>query len=326
MEFLNRVIWAKPTAWLGAARVSYDESMIEMTHSGAWDGVLRILRDPIFALVFAVFLAFLSSRPIRRLVRTACLLASIVMLIWLAAHNASSAHVEIAVVAAVTRVLLIFIAVLFVVVLIAMAVLLIMYLKSAPASSSPLGEGPALRVRTSFIEHGFASPSISEPQESSLGEAADDDIAERLILEEVGRFSGHFDRMTRLLEDLFSSVDYDNNPVRACGEVMRIYFSGLSGRSAEIRKIHEECNMGIMRTINVLERTPYTVGLPLSEMSHKNWFPTSGEWAVVTEDTDRRLPYLALRVICLKADWRAVAMVMYKSYACLMLLTQMDEL
>jgi hypothetical protein len=149
--------------------------------------------------VFAVFLAFLSSRPIRRLVRTACLLASIVMLIWLAAHNASSAHVEIAVVAAVTRVLLIFIAVLFVVVLIAMAVLLIMYLKSAPASSSPLGEGPALRVRTSFIEHGFASPRISEPQESSLGEAADDDIAERLILEEVGRFSGHFDRMTRLL-------------------------------------------------------------------------------------------------------------------------------
>lgn len=282
--------------------------MIEMIHSGAWDGVLRIVRDPIFALVFAVFLAFLGSRPIRHLVRTAFWLASIVILIWLAAHNASSAHVEIAVVTDITRVLFIFIAVLFVVALAAMAVLLIMYLKSAPVPAS------------SFIGHKIVSPGASELGEFSLGEAADDDVAKSLILEERGRFSDHLDRMIHLLDDLFSSVDYDN-PVRACAEVMRIYFSGLSVCSAEIRQIHEECNMGIARIISV-----YTVRLPLRDMSNKNWFPTSGEWAVVTEDSGLRLPYLALRVICLKADWRAAAMIMYKSYVCLALLTQIDEL
>lgn len=319
------MICANSTAWLGAARVSYDEGMIEMIHSGAWDGVLRILRDPIFGLVFAVFLAFLGSRPIRRLARTAFWLAAIVILIWLAAHNASSAHVEIAIVADVTRVLLIFIAVLFVVAIVAMAVLLIMYLKSAPVSSSSLGGRSALRARTSFIGHGFASPGASGPQESSLGEAVDYDDAERLILEEGSRFSGHLDRMISLLDDLFGSVDYDN-PVRACGEVMRIYFSGLSARSAEIRKIHDECNVSIAHIISVPAIKSYDIGLPLRDMCNKNWFPTSGEWAAIAEDADLHLPYLALRVICLKADWRAAAMVMYKSYACLALLTQIDEL
>ncbi len=61
-------------------------------------------------------------------------------------------------------------------------------------------------------------------------------------------------------------------------------------------------------------------------MSQENWFPTSGEWAVVTNDNDLPLPYLAIRIICLKAVWRAVAMVMYKSYACSMLLAQLDDL
>ena len=296
-----------------------------MTHSGAWDGVLHILRDPIFALVFAVFLTILGSVSVWRLVRTAFWLAAIVILIWLAAHNASSAHVEIAIVTNVARVLLIFIVVLFAVALIAMVVLLIMYLKSAPVSSPLLGEGPALRARTSSIGHEFASPSVSGPQESSLGEAADDDVADRLILEEGGRFSDHLDRIIRLLDGLFSSVDYDN-PVRACAEVMRIYFSGLSARSAEIKKIHEECNMGIARIMNILAIKSYTVRLPLSDMSNRNWFPTSGEWAAVTEDADLPLPYLALRVICLKSDWRTVAMVMCKSYACLAILTQIEEL
>src|ERR1700730_2502040 len=118
--------------------------MTEMTYSGAWDGALNILRDPIFGLVLAVLLTILGSVSVWRLVKTAFWLAAIVILIWLAAHNASSAHVEIAIVTNLARVLLIFIAVLFAVALIAMAVLLIMYLKSAPVSSPLFGEGPSL--------------------------------------------------------------------------------------------------------------------------------------------------------------------------------------
>jgi hypothetical protein len=131
--------------------------------------------------------------------------------------------------------------------------------------------------------------------------------------------------MIRLLDNLFDSVDYDN-PVRACAEVMRIYLSGLSVRSAEISRIHDECNLSIARIINVPAIKSYDIRPSLKNMSNKNWFPTSGEWAAVVEDTEFRLPYLALRVICLKADWRTVAMVMYKSYICLTLLMQIDEL
>jgi hypothetical protein len=207
-----------------------------------------------------------------------------------------------------------------------MAVLLVMYLKSAPVPPSLLGERSALRARTSFIEHDLPSLSASEPQESSPDEGINNDTAERLILEDGNRFSDHLDRMTRLLEGLLSSVDDDSNPVRACAELMRIYFSGLAGCSAEIGKTHEECNTGIRRIANMLGGTSYAIRLPLRDMSHKKWFPTSGEWAAVTEDSDLRLPYFVLRVICLKADWRAVAMVMYKSYACLVLLAQIDEL
>jgi hypothetical protein len=258
-------------------------------------------------------------------VRTVFWLASIVILIWLAAHNASSAHVEIAVVTDVTRVLLIFIAAFFAVALIALAVLLVMYLKSAPASSPSPGEGRGLRARPSSIRHEFASLSRSGTEASSLGEDADHDVAEGLILEEAGRFADQLDRMTSLLDDLFGSLDYDN-PIRAGVEVLRIYFSGLSARSAEIGKIHGECNMAIARTANMLARKSYTLRLPLKDMSNENWFPTSGQWAIVTEDIDLRLPYLALRVICLKADWRAAAMVMCKSYTGLALLTQIAEL
>ena len=280
-----------------------------MAQSGAWDGVLNILRDPIFGLVFAVLLTILGSVSVWRVVKTAFWLGAIVILIWLAAHNATSAHVEIAIVTNLARVLLIFIVALFAVALIAMAVLLVMYLKSAPASSPLLGEGPSLRARASSLSR----------------KAADDDVAERSILEEVGRFSDHLEMITSLLEGLFSSVDFDH-PVRACAQVMRIYFSGLSASSAEIKQIHEECNIGIRRMINVLANKSVTVRLPLSAMSNKKWFPTSGEWAAVTEDSDLPLPYLALRIICLKADWRTVAMVMCKSYACLAILTQIDEL
>lgn len=296
-----------------------------MTHSGAWDGILRVLRDPIFALAFSVFLAVLASRPIWRLVRMACLLASIVMLIWLAAHNASSAHVEVAVVAAATRVLLILIAALFIVAVIAMAVLLIMYLKSAPAPSSLLGDESTWRVPMSFIAHEPPTSSVSELRESSLGEAAGNDVIQGLILEEGNRFSDHLEKMSHLLDGLFSSVDYDN-PVRACAEMVRIYLSGLSVHSAEIAKLHEECNMGIRRIMNALRGTSYSTHPRLMAMSKKNWFPTSGEWAEVTEEADLHMPYLALRVICLKADWRAVAMIMFKSFASLMLLTKVDEL
>jgi hypothetical protein len=291
-----------------------------MANSGFWDGVLRVLRDPIFALGLAIFLALLSSRHIRRLTRTVLWLAVIVILIWLAAHNSSSAHVEIAVVTDFTRVLLIFIAALFAVALIAMAALLIMYFKSAPAASLSLGHGPALRARRSFGADEFASPGGS----AWLGETADLSAAERSILEETGRLTHHLDTMTDLLGGLFSGVDSDN-PARACADVTRIYFSGLSAYSAEIGKIQEECSASVARILNVLSGS-YDIRPPLRKMGNKNWFPTASEWAAVSEAIDVGLPYLALRLICLKKDWRIAAMAMGKSYACLALLTEIDEL
>jgi len=297
-----------------------------MTHNGIWDEVFRIIRDPIFGLAFAVFLAFLSSRPVRSLIRFMCLLAAVVILIWLAAHNTSSAHVEIAVVAAVTRVFLAFIVVLFVVALIAIAALFIMYFKTAPAPSSLSSRRSAWRTRPSFIEHELPSVATSGRPGSSLGDAAHGDTAMDTLLEEGIRLNGSLERVMLILDDLLDNLDYCNNPAQVCVELMRIYFSGLSAHSAEIREAHEACNKSIERVASTLGRASYNVRLPLRDMSQENWFPSSSEWAAVAQGADFNLPYLALRIICLKAVWRAVAMVIYKSYACSMLLAQLDDL
>jgi hypothetical protein len=297
-----------------------------MAHNGIWDEVIRTIRDPIFGLVFAVFLAFLSSRPIRRLIRFTCLFAAVIILIWLAAHNTSSAHVEIAVVAAVTRVLLTLIAVLFVVALIAIVALFIMYFKTAPASSSLSSGRSAWRTRQSFGEQRLPSVAPSGRRGSSSGDAADGDIAMQTLSEEGIHLSSSFERVGLLLGGLFDNLDYCNNPAQVCVELIRIYFSGLSAHSAEIREAHEECNKSIERMAGALGPVLYDVRLPLRDMSQKNWFPSSSEWAAVAQDADFPLPYLALRIICLKAVWRGAAMVIYKSYACSMLLAQLDDL
>ncbi len=287
-----------------------------MANSGFWDGVLRILRDPIFALVFALFLTFLGTRAGRRLARTVCWLAAVVILIWLAAHNASSAHVEIAVVTDITRVLLIFIAVLFAVALIALAVLLIMYLKSGPAPSpSPVHRYGGRSYRP-FTGHEFTSLG-----ETAVLSAADLSADERVILEEGGHLEQQLNQVTELLMDLLEGVDVDN-PGQAVAAVMRTYTSGLSAHSAEIRALHERCTASIARITSVLVKS-HDVRL-LRRMANKHWFPTATEWAAVAGEIDLGLPYFGLRLLCLKKDWRAVVMVMCKSSVSLMLLLDMD--
>lgn len=293
-----------------------------MTNSNAWDEALRILRDPIFGLVVSVFLALIGSRNIRRLAGLVCWLASIVLLIWLAAHNASSARVEVAVVTAVTRVLLVCLAALVVIAIIAMAILLVMYLQSAPPSSL-LARQSGLHVRSPLSGSEPSGPGALALSEPGTSPAADD--AREIMQGEGERFADHLETMVGLLDGLFSSADDGGNLLHACGRLLRIYFSGLSAHSAEIAKIHGECDAGVKRLAKLLAQDSYTVRLPLAEMSRRNWFPHAHEWAAVAEHSDFGLPYPAMRAICLKADWRAVTMIMYKSYACLAILMEMAE-
>jgi hypothetical protein len=44
------------------------------------------------------------------------------------------------------------------------------------------------------------------------------------------------------------------------------------------------------------------------------FLPNRQDWAELTGELDLRLPYLALRVFCLKRDWRELATVLYKCY------------
>lgn len=299
--------------------------MIEVTHNGIWDAVLRVLRDPIFALLFAVFLAFLSSRPIRGVVRFICFLAAVVILIWLAAHNASSAHVEIAVIAAMTRVMLTFIVVLLIIAIIAIAAVLIMYIKTQPSASPRSGRRSSLRVRSSFMEGDFRSVMASMLEESSLGNTADDDVAKGIILEESVHLGDNLEAVACLIGELLDDLDDVDNPAQMCIELMRIYFSGLSAHATEIRVAHEECGRSIGRISTALERASVKVHPQLRDMSRKNWLPTSSQWAAVMQDSDAFLPYLALRIICIRAVWRSAAMVIYKPIACAMLLAHTDD-
>jgi hypothetical protein len=254
------------------------------------------------------------------------LVSAAVILIWLAAHNASSAHIEIAVVAAATRVMLTLILALFVVALIAIAAVLIMYFKTQPAPSSLSGGRPARRARysSSISATDLELPSLmaSVLQESSLGDTADGEIAQRTILAEASSLGENVEGMVGLLGVLFDGLDDADGTVQVCMEIVRIYFSGLSAHSAEIKRAQEDCSRSIARIASALERTSYDVHPQLRDMSRKNWFPTSSQWAAVLQDSDFALPYLALRIICLKAVWRAVAMTIYKPLACVMLLAQ----
>ena len=128
-------------------------------------------------------------------------------------------------------------------------------------------------------------------------------------------------QVTELLMDLLEGVDVDN-PGQAVAAVMRTYTSGLSAHSAEIRALHEQCTASIARITSVLVKS-YDVRL-LRRMANKHWFPTATEWAAVAGEIDLGLPYFGLRLLCLKKDWRAVAMVMCKSSVSLMLLLDMD--
>src|SRR4249919_3820217 len=102
-------------------------------HGTLWDTVLQILRDPIFALIFSVFLAILASRVVRRVIKILLYLGAVATFIWLVTHNPSFAEVCIAIVGAAFKILLVLIGTLTLIIVIAIICVLIMFIISKPS-------------------------------------------------------------------------------------------------------------------------------------------------------------------------------------------------
>jgi hypothetical protein len=65
---------------------------------------------------------------------------------------------------------------------------------------------------------------------------------------------------------------------------------------------------------------------PLTEAAGSTTFlPRRGGWAEQVDELGVRLPYLVLRVLCLRRDWREFATVLYKCHYSVTVLAECDE-
>jgi hypothetical protein len=134
----------------------------------------------------------------------------------------------------------------------------------------------------------------------------------------IERFQELSGRLARVLEAV--SPD-DDNP----GSIVRYYFSGLGDVREEIAEIHGMTDWEINELADAApEEYPLLKPERLRALATTRVFlPSRAEWAQFTRDVfDMRVPYLVLRLLLLRRDWREVATVYYKCHFCAQMLAE----
>jgi hypothetical protein len=271
----------------------------------SWDGVLRVLRDPLFALGFSIFLALLAAQAVGRFMRWMLILASIGVFIWLVTRYRSFADVVVAVVGAGAKILVAVICLLAVVAVVAIVSVLVMYLRSEPhPGHRPDVAQPSWRPEEQLTARPIA-PGAAADAESVLA-----------WLEESGdRLAELMKRLTGVLERVVDQDD-DDSIVRAVGALARIYFSGLSAHMTEIRMIHRACNTEILGLAG--ELPVYFDGVDKARLTRmaraRSVLPDRAEWHALSDDGDLPIPYFVMWLLCRHRRWREVATVLFKCY------------
>lgn len=297
-------------------------------HGSLWDNILQILRDPIFALIFTAFLTILASRVVRRVIKTILYLSALGVFIWLVTHNQSFANVCIAIVSAIFHILLVLIIVLAVICVVATLCVLIMFIISKP---SP----PRLRKLTSPWNilsvsqkaEGSYSPGRRREVQAALEAGYVDSEQAKVLLHEKGQ------RVSSLTQDFVGIFEYlvddfdEDHWFKMIISLLHVYFSGLSMLMEPIRKIHQACNEEIMDLASILPVIfPGTDMQILEEMAQaKTFLPDKNEWQDLRDDMDVPIPYILLRLFCLRRDWKEVCTIVYKGYRYVTLLDECKE-
>jgi hypothetical protein len=301
---------------------------MNLFHGPIWDTIFQILRDPIFALVFSVFLAILASRVVRRVIKTLLYLGAVATFIWLVTHNTSFAEVCIAIAGATFKILLVLIGALALIIVVAIICVLIMFIisKPSPYRLRKLSAPWNILSASQADEGTFSLSKIREMQVELATGHVDAEHAIILLHEKGQRAIKLTYDFFSIFENLVDDIDGDH-PFRAFISLLHIYFSGLSVHMALIRETHRACNEEIMGLASILPAIFLDADVQiLHDMaSAKTFLPDKDEWQNLMDDTDTSIPYVLLRLFCLHRNWREVCTILYKSYRYVTLLDEYKE-
>ena len=301
---------------------------MNLFHGPLWDSILQILRDPIFALVFSVFLTILASRVVRRVIKALLYLGALATFIWLVTHNKSFAEVCIAVVGAVFKILLVLFGAFALIIVVAIICVLIMFIISKPSPSRlrKLSSPWNILLASQAAEGTFPLSKNREVQAELATGYVDAEHAKILLHEKGQRANKLTHDFLSIFEDLVDDIDEDH-PFRAFISLLHIYFSGLPVQMASIREIHRACNKEIMELASILPAIFLDADVQiLHDMaSAKTFLPDKDEWQNLMDDADASIPYVLLRLFCLHRNWKEVCTILYKGYRYVTLLDEYKE-
>jgi hypothetical protein len=294
-------------------------------HGSLWDNILQILRDPIFALIFSIFLTILASTVVRKVIKIILYFGALGVFIWLITHNQSFAEVCIAIVGAAFKILLVLISAFALIIVVAIICVLIMFIISKPSPNRlrKLSSPWNILSASQADEGTFPLRNNRELQAELVTGHVDAEHAKMLLHEKGQRATKLTHDFVSIFEDLFDDIDEDH-PIRALISLLHIYFSGLSVRIALIKKIHRACNEEILNLASILPVIFLDANVEiLIEMAQaKTFLPDKDEWQNLMDDADTSIPYILLRLLCLHRDWKEVCTIMYKGY---LYVTLLDE-
>lgn len=266
--------------WTGITYASLGKPPGQLLRELKWDGVVSFLERPLVALVLAVLLAFIGTQSGWRLTKLLAFCGAVAALVWAAIRYSAVGGIVSSAFQTVATVLIWLIVAVVVISLAIIVAVLVMFLASPPA-----------RRRS------FAHVSRLDPE----GTEAD----------HVARFQALPDALTELLDDAMPDTDQP-------GDLLRFYFSGLHDLREEIHDIHLRCDREIGALADSVPREfPGIDAGMLRALARKRVaLPDRHEWAVLLDELDVRIPYVVLRLLVLRRDWREVATIVYKCFRC----------
>ncbi|SDK95918.1 hypothetical protein [Nonomuraea jiangxiensis] len=267
-------------AWAGLRYAALGKPPGEILRELKWDGVLSFLERPLVALVLAVLLAFIGTRAGWRLTKLLAFCGAVAVLVWATIRYAAVGGVVSSFFQTIGTVLIWLIVAIVVISLAVIVAVVVMFLASPLPSRSPFARAHRLDF-----------------------EGAETDSA--------ARFLALADALVELVDD---AIPDSAHP----GLLLRFYFSGLRDLREEIHDIHVRCNQEIVDlAVSASREFPGLDADRLRALARKRVaLPGQQEWAQLLIQLDARIPYVVLRLLVLRRDWREVATILYKCFLC----------
>jgi hypothetical protein len=251
-------------------------------HGSLWDNILQILRDPIFALIFSIFLTILASTVVRKVIKIILYFGALGVFIWLITHNQSFAEVCIAIVGAAFKILLVLISAFALIIVVAIICVLIMFIISKPSPNRlrKLSSPWNILSASQADEGTFPLRNNRELQAELVTGHVDAEHAKMLLHEKGQRATKLTHDFVSIFEDLFDDIDEDH-PIRAVIEqvILQVCFRLTHSRLGAEVLVLEVRRPGTPR--NSHWQTPYEYGrLNSQEASYVSRADTPGDDAL----------------------------------------------